>query len=330
MNKENNGSLSTLLNLGNTCYINSVIQILRHTTYFNDYLNEKNNVIANLNNEITEWNSLRKLLWKENGLISPKRWIHIIKLSNKMKDIINNYNQQDVSEYLINLLDIFHDCLKRPVKMNIQGNIMNFNDKLAFKCYNEYKKLYENNFSEIINLFYGMEIKKIEHLTKHTLLSVKVEHFSILNLSIPHNIDNPSLIDCFNEYCKSEILTGDNMWYNEKNDRKEEVNIKTGFFKLPDVLIICIKQYTPKKKLISCPLIDLDLTDYTIANTEKYIYDLYAVCNHIGNLDYGHYVSIINYDNKWYKFDDSNVQKVANSSVISSNAYCLFYKKKRL
>ena len=50
--------------------------------------------------------------------------------------------------------------------------------------------------------------------------------------------------------------------------------------------------------------------------------------NHIGTLDFGHYISNINYNNAWYKFDDTNVEKINGQSVISSNAYCLFYKKK--
>ena len=34
-------------------------------------------------------------------------------------------------------------------------------------------------------------------------------------------------------------------------------------------------------------------------------------------------------NNCWYHYDDTNVQKVSESKVISSKAYCLFYKKYR-
>ena len=73
---------------------------------------------------------------------------------------------------------------------------------------------------------------------------------------------------------------------------------------------------------------NLDVNKYILGNNKNYVYDLYGCCNHIGTLDFGHYISNINYNNNWYKFDDSNVEKINPSSLISSNAYCLFYKKK--
>lgn len=333
MSKKKNGGLTTLTNIGNTCYINSIIQILRHTDKFNDLLDIKDNIIHNddVDNkyyEINEWNNLRKLMCKEECIISPKRWIHIIKHSKKMNLLMNNFNQQDVTEYLITLLDIFHDSLKRRVKMNIEGHIENSYDKIAFKCYNEYKKIYENNYSEIIELFYGIETKTIENLKTNKLLSFKIEPFSIINLTIPYNKENITLYDCLDEYCKTEILDNENMWYNDKTCKKEDVKIQTCFFKLPDILILCIKQYTEKKMLINFPLTNLDVNKYILGNNNNYIYDLYGCCNHIGTLDFGHYTSTINYNNSWYNFDDSSVKKIPASHLISSNAYCLFYKKK--
>ena len=56
MNKNNSGSLSTLTNLGNTCYINSIIQILRHTSCLNNLLDNKEDLINTIeSNEITEY-----------------------------------------------------------------------------------------------------------------------------------------------------------------------------------------------------------------------------------------------------------------------------------
>ena len=57
-------------------------------------------------------------------------------------------------------------------------------------------------------------------------------------------------------------------------------------------------------------------------------YNLYAVACHMGISEGGHYISYCkNVNNKWYKFDDSIVSEVSDSTVITKDAYCLFYSK---
>jgi ubiquitin carboxyl-terminal hydrolase 4/11/15 len=60
------------------------------------------------------------------------------------------------------------------------------------------------------------------------------------------------------------------------------------------------------------------------------VYDLYAVSNHYGGLGGGHYTAYCQMpdDGKWYTFDDSSVTEVNNSSVKSSAAYVLFYRRR--
>eukprot|EP01132_Coremiostelium_polycephalum_P002421 gene2421-2989_t len=63
---------------------------------------------------------------------------------------------------------------------------------------------------------------------------------------------------------------------------------------------------------------------------EKYI--LNGIVEHMGGMGGGHYVSYIRDDTKdeWYYVSDSNVRKSSLSSVLSNEAYVLFYKKKGL
>ena len=59
-------------------------------------------------------------------------------------------------------------------------------------------------------------------------------------------------------------------------------------------------------------------------------YDLYAVSNHYGSLNGGHYTAFCKNPviNKWYEFDDSHVSAVDASSTITKAAYVLFYKRR--
>lgn len=63
--------------------------------------------------------------------------------------------------------------------------------------------------------------------------------------------------------------------------------------------------------------------------SDENIYDLYAVCNHHGNMSSGHYTAYcrdIN-DHKWYSFDDQQVNKISESSIATGDSYILFYQR---
>ena len=82
--------------------------------------------------------------------------------------------------------------------------------------------------------------------------------------------------------------------------------------------------------LISFPLQNLDLSTYILDKKCNAIYDLYAVSNHYGSLEGGHYTAFARneFDDKWYEFDDAHVRKLAEKDVVTSAAYMLFYKRK--
>ncbi|XP_057605773.1 ubiquitin carboxyl-terminal hydrolase 31 isoform X2 [Hippopotamus amphibius kiboko] len=63
---------------------------------------------------------------------------------------------------------------------------------------------------------------------------------------------------------------------------------------------------------------------------EDYIYDLYAVCNHHGTMQGGHYTAHCknSVDGLWYCFDDSDVQQLSEDEVCTQTAYILFYQRR--
>jgi ubiquitin C-terminal hydrolase len=65
------------------------------------------------------------------------------------------------------------------------------------------------------------------------------------------------------------------------------------------------------------------------AEYKKCVYELYAVCNHIGSdMGSGHYTAHCknSVNKKWYNYDDTMVKEISEDAIITPNAYILFYK----
>lgn len=89
--------------------------------------------------------------------------------------------------------------------------------------------------------------------------------------------------------------------------------------------------YKKKQNYLRFPLDNLNLSPYiTISesrrNTSK-TYELYAVSNHYGSMESGHYTAFCKSGpyGRWFKFDDQVVTPMDASNVGSSAAYILFY-----
>ena len=77
-----NKGLTGLANVGNSCYINSCMQLLSHTYELNDFLDtfDKNKINNNIDAVVfNEWNKLRSLMWSENCTIAAWGFIKAIK-----------------------------------------------------------------------------------------------------------------------------------------------------------------------------------------------------------------------------------------------------------
>ena len=150
--------LTGLANMGNTCFMNSVLQCLSHTYELNIFLDERerNNrpKLNNVNDSLLlcEWDNLRKLMWSENCTISPGGFLSAVQKVARIKDrvIFTGYDQNDVQEFLQFLSECFHNSISREVDMTVSGNVENETDELAKKCYNMMVNMYKKDYSEFL------------------------------------------------------------------------------------------------------------------------------------------------------------------------------------
>lgn len=320
--------LSGLANLGNTCYINSVLQILSNLTDLNNYIDsflKKNNTSDVDVNFIKEWNSLYKLLWHKNVIISPNRFIKVI---NDISIIKNNNmflgNQQnDVAEFIYFILNIFSDGLK-------DNNLLfSFKNKCIKNNYDkefiEYINKIYKNYSYIDDSFtYYLKIEYIDEET-NKLISYNYEQNFILDIPLT----SLNLNDCLEEYFKDENLNNknNNQYYCDKDNKYKNVIKRKFLYHSSRYLIIQMGRWNNKLKknqrIINFDSEEISLVDYSNNKKNMINYKLIGIINHSGSLDGGHYNCNVRKEDTWFLLDDTTIKNI--NKIISNKNYCLIY-----
>ena len=336
-----------LENLGNTCFLNSCLQVLNNTYEFNDLLDKKikNNQIKKEEADFIifeEWDSLRNLMWSDNGLISPKRFVVKVRdaAKKKNKELFTGFMQNDLSEFLLFFMECLHNSMSREVKFSLNGDVKESKDKLAIVCYKMLQDIYKKEYSEIMEMFYGIYVSEIRTKETNEQQSVVPQSYFVLDVPIFVNGEKQmvakNLYGCLDLFTYPEYLEGDNAWFNEKTGKKENIQKRMIFWNFPPVLIITLNRFSIDgmkriNSLIDFPIEDLDLSKYVCGYNEKsYVYDLFGICNHYGSVSGGHYSAFVkNYKKEWIHYDDENNKVITDlSTLVSPSAYCLFYRKK--
>jgi ubiquitin C-terminal hydrolase len=358
MNKESRAKakgISGLSNCGNTCYMSACLSVLSHTHELNKlldnkHLQERRKTLTNRKFNarlLDDWDELRKMLWSQNCTVSPGGFVNAVhQVSHHMDNFqFQGWGQSDSGEFLLFLLDAFHNALARSVVMRVEGVEKNTLDSVATRCYTMLRDRYAKDYSEVLDIFYGIQLSVISDTENGNTLSANPEPFSVLEMVIP--IPEPesnrhvSLHDCFDAYCEPERLDGENKWWNEKTNQLQEVNKHLSFWSLPEVMIINLKRFSRtnafgkyKKNTTSVhiPLKKVSFSKYVLGyNPETYVYDLFGVCNHMGSMNGGHYTATIRIeDGRWFSFNDADVREVTNmpdTHIEGTSPYCLFYRR---
>lgn len=345
--RQQHKGLTGLINLGNTCFLNSCMQILAHTKEFTRMKSkyeshEKRDIIEY--EIMREFEELRELMITNEGVIRPDKFVvnvHRVAMK-KDRPLFTGWAQNDMPEFLLFMMECLHAVICRPVEVHLHlvhtGNA--YNDTLAQKCYGELKRIYETDYSEIMECFYGMYYSEICSLDPNPrILSVKPEQYFILDLPIP-NAREMTIYDCLDLYCNSDILAGENAWHNEITGEKENVAKRIRFWNFPPVLVITFKRFSPNgmhklQNYIDFPICDFDLSKYAsgdVLDATKNKYDLFGVCNHMGGVQGGHYTAFVKHDDImngiWLHNNDQNIDVVREEHIVSPTAYCLFYRRK--
>ncbi|CCD22525.1 ubiquitin-specific protease DOA4 NDAI_0A03680 [Naumovozyma dairenensis CBS 421] len=278
-----------LQNMGNSCYLNCIIQCLLGTHELTKiFLNYSFERYINLNSKLGSKGVLAKNLsklihlmynhstLKNNGDKTKKKSgnnfikpIQFRMACGSINNLFKNCSQQDCQEFCQFLLDALHEdlnqCGSNPPLKELSTKAESMREKLSLRIASsiEWERYLTTDFSVIVDLFQGQYASRLQCKTCiHT--STTYQPFSVLSVPIPKK-KNLNLLDCFKDFTKIENLEVDEQWFCPNCKSKQPSTKKLTITRLPRNLIIHLKRFdnnlNKNNNLIDYPFI-LDLTQF--------------------------------------------------------------------
>ncbi|CAM9158875.1 unnamed protein product, partial [Bubo scandiacus] len=291
-----------LHNLGNTCFLNSTLQCLTYTPPLANYLLSREHSQSCHRQDLCMMCSMEEhvneALQSSDTAIQP--WAVVRK------------------DFQLGMQGDARQCLHRTV------------NTMQRACLSRRSSLDISSRSTTIihQIFMGYLRSRVTCLSCN---AVSDSHRSFLDIILDIEAAS-SVTAALENFVKPQQLDGENCFKCSKCDKMAAASKKITVHHVPRVLTMCLKRredVTGKKisKAVEYPQY-LDLRPYTsqIAG-EPILYSLYAVLVHSGDTCHaGHYFCYVKAsDGLWYKMNDASVDPCDFDTVLSQQAYLLFY-----
>uniref|UniRef100_A0A8C5PKN7 Ubiquitin carboxyl-terminal hydrolase 48 n=1 Tax=Leptobrachium leishanense TaxID=445787 RepID=A0A8C5PKN7_9ANUR len=292
-----------LTNLGATCYVNTFVQVWFLNMEFRQalYMYENAWSVAKAEECIQEDKEyepqsiceqlqyLFALLQNSNRrYIDPSGFIKALGL--------DTGQQQDAQEFSKLLMSLLEDTLSKQINPDVKNIIQKqFCGQYAYvticsQCSRE---------SKLISKFYELELNIQGH---------------------------KQLTDCISEFLKEEKLEGDNRYFCENCQSKQNATRRIRLLNLPPTLNLQLMRFvfdrqTGHKKKLNTYIgfsETLDMNPYVDRADGRFVYELSAVLIHRGVSAYsGHYIAHVKdqQSGEWYKFNDEEIERMEGKKL---------------
>lgn len=366
--------LRGLINLGNTCFMNCIVQALTHTPLLRDYFLSDQHVCSGEKDQciVCEVGSVFQEFYSGQKVPhTPFKLLHLVWTHARH---LAGYEQQDAHEFFIAALDVLHQYCKEdaPSKDILVPNNPNRCNCIIDRIFtgglqSDVTCQACNCVSTTIDPFWdiSLDLGNIDHSNGNSRNSSGASAASTpetINLddssqSQPgedssHHDESfvpKSLVDCLRRFTRPERLGSEAKIKCSQCQTYQESTKQLTMKKLPIVVCFHFKRFEHSKKskkistYIPFPQ-QLDMAPFMASRLNGNShhdrsqsglpcdskYSLFAVVNHSGTLEVGHYTCFIRQQQQWYKCDDAWITKATLDDVLQSEGYLLFYHKKVL
>ncbi|KAG7300332.1 hypothetical protein JYU34_015922 [Plutella xylostella] len=330
-----------LKNLGNTCFMNAVLQSLSNIQEFSCYFSSLPSLEMKTNGrkvyhsrsytrqEMTDLvmaEELRKVLINlstggcgSKGAISPECLFLVIW---KVVPRFRGYQQQDAHEFLRYMLDRLHTELQQ---------LLPAEGKDAARS------------ASIVTAVFGGTLQSEVRCLACGAVSKKLDPFLDLSLELPDlpaSREPAALPACLASFLQVEELADTERYHCASCKCKQKSTKQFWLRRLPNVLCLHLKRFrwhnyfrTKVDTSISFPLSALDMSQFVPASGrgERALYDLAAVIVHHGSgAGSGHYTAFAINEDQWFHFNDQTVRATDAETVASCKPYILFYIRREI
>ena len=339
-----------LANLGNTCYLNSAIQALRHVPDLTVFFNKKSDQWIH-KDEKKESNLCRAYkdlvvnLWTGTGprcVLKPAGFLHHFRESLKECPTYEHMitpEPHDSQEALTFLLDQLHEGMKKPLQINVVAD----KGSPTFKALTAWKEQVAPNYSPIVDYFFGlMEVSVTCKGCSN--VSCRYEPFNMLKVGFP-NLMSSSLEECIDyEFQPEELdeyqcdICSPDVPKDQVKAKRHPGSVQRRIWRLPQNLILVLKRFNPNGtkcnadfKAEAGQVFTKWFSKESPEASRLANYRLQSTIDHHGSANGGHYVAQVRspITEKWNIYDDENVALIKDGTTpfLGRQSYVLFYRK---
>ena len=342
--------LGGLINMGNTCYANSVLQAFRHcqkipwifeTGKFNTlFSKEPSDTRKKQQAFATTFADVITLLekCKRGQSVRPADFwtkLHALIHDTQFEQFIQK-RPHDSHEMYLCLLDVLHESTSQQVNMKItRPPPKTEHDQHCIKALETWKREFEKTYSPLVDLFYGLTHIVVECQGCHSK-SHSWETFSALKVTVGKT-GTPTLDEMFQEEFKPEMIEGYEC--DTCAPKRQNASKTVSIWRLPYYLVIVLKRFSFDGRKIQTAIAPLPANGERISfqkffspESPEYggdlTYSLHSIVDHHGHSGGGHYNSQCKSakDGSWHVFDDDAVHPI-QAPHFGNATYMLWFER---